>query len=279
MKKIIGLSIVLMLASCGANRNAKTKQKIREHYPKTTQQTTPKKVEEKVVVIEEVEEVESLEATSKVSVERSSVEEYIENHKQLAIENMQEYKIPASIKMAQAILESGSGNGRLAREANNHFGIKCKVNWTGKSVRHTDDAPDECFRMYDSVKESYNDHSEFLAYRPYYTELFKLNISDYKAWARGLKKAGYATDPKYADKLISIIERYELYKLDEQALGENYQQTSYPTKQSTADYYLVERGDTLYAISKKFDTTVEALKTLNSLSGDTIGVGQYLRIK
>ena len=279
MKKIIGLSIVLMLASCGANRNAKTKQKIREHYPKTTQQTTPKKVEEKAVVIEEVEEVESLEATSKVTVARNSVEEYIENHKHLAIEDMQEYKIPASIKMAQAILESGSGNGRLAREANNHFGIKCKANWTGKSVRHTDDAPDECFRMYDSAKESYNDHSEFLAYRPYYTELFKLDITDYKAWARGLKKAGYATDPKYADKLISIIERYELYKLDKQALGEKYEPINYPSKQSLSDYYVVQRGDTLYAISKKFDTTVEDLKTLNSLSGDTIGVGQYLRIK
>src|SRR5690606_5497623 len=154
MKKLIGLFVVILLASCGASRNTKTKQKIREHYPKTVQKTEyPNKEISSVAEIkpEIKEETETLEATSKVNVSRNSVEEYIDKYKSLAIENMREYKIPASIKMAQAILESGSGNGKLAREAHNHFGIKCKSSWTGKSVRHTDDAPDECFRMYDSV--------------------------------------------------------------------------------------------------------------------------------
>lgn len=279
MKKIIGLFVVILLASCGASRDAKTKQKIAEHYPKTVQQTEHEYPREELKIVAK-EETETLEATSKVNVSRNSVEEYIDMYKDLAIDNMREYKIPASIKMAQAILESGSGNGRLAREAHNHFGIKCKNTWTGKSVRHTDDAPDECFRMYDSTEDSFKDHSEFLAYRPYYKKLFTLDPSDYVGWAKGLKQAGYATDPKYAEKLISIIERYELYELDKEALGSDYKkiQPTTTTKLIT-DYYTVQRGDTLYGISQRYSLTIDELKRLNNLSGDTISIGQSLRVK
>lgn len=282
MKKLVGLLVVILLTSCGASRNAKTKQRIREHYPKTVQKTEypNKEIPTAVEIKPEIkEETEVLEATSKVNVSRNSVEEYIDKYKSLAIENMREYKIPASIKMAQAILESGSGNGRLAREANNHFGIKCKSSWTGKSVRHTDDAPDECFRMYDSVEDSFKDHSEFLAYRPYYKKLFTLNLSDYVGWAKGLKQAGYATDPKYAQKLISIIERYELYKLDQEALGSDYKKAAITTKSSKIDYYTVQKGDTLYRISQQYSTSVDEIKKLNHLSDNTISIGQTLRVQ
>lgn len=279
MKKIIGLFVVILLASCGASRDAKTKQKIREHYPKTVQQTEHEYPREELKIVAK-EETETLEATSKVNVSRNSVEEYIDMYKDLAIDNMREYKIPASIKMAQAILESGSGNGRLAREAHNHFGIKCKNTWTGKSVRHTDDAPDECFRMYDSTEDSFKDHSEFLAYRPYYKKLFTLDPSDYVGWAKGLKQAGYATDPKYAEKLISIIERYELYELDKEALGSDYKKIQYTaTTDLITDYYTVQRGDTLYGISQRYSLTIDELKRLNNLSGDTISIGQSLKVR
>ena len=279
MKKIIGLFVVILLASCGASRDAKTKQKIAEHYPKTVQQTEHEYPREELKIVAK-EETETLEATSKVNVSRNSVEEYIDMYKDLAIDNMREYKIPASIKMAQAILESGSGNGRLAREAHNHFGIKCKNTWTGKSVRHTDDAPDECFRMYDSTEESFKDHSEFLAYRPYYKKLFTLDPSDYVGWAKGLKQAGYATDPKYAEKLISIIERYELYELDKEVLGSDYKKIQPTTTTDLiTDYYTVQRGDTLYGISQKYNSTVDEIKRLNNLSGDTISIGQNLKVR
>lgn len=279
MKKIIGLFVVILLASCGASRDAKTKQKIAEHYPQTVQQTEHEHPREELKIVAK-EETETLEATSKVNVSRNSVEEYVDMYKALAIDNMREYKIPASIKMAQAILESGSGNGRLAREAHNHFGIKCKNTWTGKSVRHTDDAPDECFRMYDSTEDSFKDHSEFLAYRPFYKKLFTLDPSDYVGWAKGLKQAGYATDPKYAEKLISIIERYELYELDKEALGSDYKKIQHTATTSLiTDYYTVQRGDTLYGISQRYSLTIDELKRLNNLSGDTISIGQNLKVR
>jgi len=140
--------------------------------------------------------------------------EYIRTYAKLAVEEMQIYKIPASITLSQGILETGGGQSRLAEIAFNHFGIKCKKEWTGEVISHTDDAPNECFRKYNSVQESYRDHSKFLAERPYYKDLFKLDLYDYKAWAHGLKKAGYATNPKYAGILISRIEKYKLNEFD-----------------------------------------------------------------
>jgi flagellum-specific peptidoglycan hydrolase FlgJ len=139
---------------------------------------------------------------------------YIETYKEIAIKKMAEYKIPASITLAQGIFESGAGTSRLAKEGNNHFGIKCHKEWTGDTIKHDDDALQECFRKYVKAEESYNDHSLFLTSRPRYAKLFKLEILDYKTWASELKVAGYATNPQYADRLISLIERYNLAKQD-----------------------------------------------------------------
>ena len=142
-------------------------------------------------------------------------QQYIDKYKAYAIEDQEIYGIPASIKMAQALLESDNGNSRLARLGNNHFGIKCKKDWTGKTINHDDDAPQECFRKYSSVEESFRDHAEFLDKSPRYQALFELDPTDYKGWAYGLSKAGYATNPKYPELLIKIIEDNQLYLLDQ----------------------------------------------------------------
>lgn len=144
--------------------------------------------------------------------------EYADKYAPMAIKKMQQYGIPASITLAQGILESGCGGSRLAVEANNHFGIKCKSDWTGEKIYHDDDELQECFRKYSSVEDSYNDHSIFLTTRSRYADLFKLEQTDYKGWAYGLKAAGYATSPIYATSLISIIENNQLYKYDNEAL-------------------------------------------------------------
>ncbi|RQP14192.1 MAG: LysM peptidoglycan-binding domain-containing protein [Chryseobacterium sp.] len=141
-------------------------------------------------------------------------EQYIQRFAAYAVEEMELYKIPASITLAQGLLETAGGQSRLAQEAKNHFGIKCKENWTGRTITHTDDAPNECFRAYDTPRDSYRDHSLFLATRKFYASLFTLDPKDYKAWAYGLKTAGYATNARYAPALISKIEKYRLYEFD-----------------------------------------------------------------
>lgn len=157
----------------------------------------------------------TLMAASDARITRS---EYIGMWKDVAIDNMVNHGIPASITLAQGILESGDGNSELARKGNNHFGIKCHSDWNGKRVYHDDDAKGECFRKYKDARESFEDHSQFLK-RKRYEALFELDITDYKGWARGLKKAGYATNPKYADRLITIIEDNALYEYDMIALS------------------------------------------------------------
>ena len=147
---------------------------------------------------------------------RQTKEEYIDRYKQIAIDHMERYGIPASITLAQGILESDSGNSSLARKSNNHFGIKCKKDWTGDRVYHTDDAPDECFRKYDSVEDSYEDHAEFLDKSPRYDKCFAYDADDYKNWALGLKAAGYATAPDYAQRLIKLIEDNDLHLFDKE---------------------------------------------------------------
>lgn len=139
-----------------------------------------------------------------------TIKNYIEAYQEIAIEEMIRTGVPASITLAQGIHETAAGTSVLVRKSNNHFGIKCKSEWKGESVSHDDDAPGECFRKYDSPLDSYRDHSDFLKYRPYYTSLFDLDPTDYKGWATGLKKAGYATNPKYAQVLIKLIEDYDL---------------------------------------------------------------------
>lgn len=141
--------------------------------------------------------------------------DYIERYKDLAMREMQQYKIPASITLAQGLLESGNGTSELAKKSNNHFGIKCHKDWTGKKTYHDDDEKGECFRVYDSPADSYRDHSIFLTKGQRYAFLFDLEITDYKAWARGLKQAGYATLPVYANILIKLIEEYNLSQYDQ----------------------------------------------------------------
>jgi LysM repeat protein len=202
---------------------------------------------------------------------------------------MHKYNVPASITLAQGILESGNGRSQLASKSNNHFGIKCHIGWKGGRVYHDDDEKGECFRKYKYVESSYKDHSEFLSGRRRYASLFKLRKSDYKGWAKGLKKAGYATDKKYPKKLIKIIEDYKLYEFDKfrekdlkkikKETKRNQAKTITNSKKRNQKNYKVKKGDTLYSIAKKFKTTVENLKDANNLSTNNISIGQQLTIK
>lgn len=144
---------------------------------------------------------------------KMTTEQYIKTYHKIARKEMKRHGIPASITLAQGILESSNGNSRVARKARNHFGIKCTSDWHGRTYHADDDKPNECFRRYRKVATSFHDHSEFL-HRKRYEKLFELDRDDYKAWAHGLKKAGYATNPKYPTLLINLIEKYELYKYD-----------------------------------------------------------------
>jgi len=155
--------------------------------------------------------------TSGFAQSSSAREAYIDKYKSVAMRNMKEFKIPASITLAQACLESGNGQSELARRSNNHFGIKCHSSWNGKKTYHDDDRKKECFRVYDHVYDSYADHSRFLQ-KSRYEKCFQLKITDYKGWAHELKKAGYATNPKYPQLLIRIIEENELWRIDQEVL-------------------------------------------------------------
>lgn len=154
-------------------------------------------------------------AITATQAQRMTPEEYIATYKDAAIAQMKRLGVPASIILAQGLLETECGNSDLVKRSNNHFGIKCKSTWTGESVRHTDDAPNECFRKYASAMESYKDHSDYLYNTPRYASLFQLESTDYKGWAYGLKKAGYATNPRYPQILISNIEKYNLQQYNE----------------------------------------------------------------
>lgn len=170
---------------------------------------------------------------------KMSARDYIETYKGLAVSAMQEYGIPASIKLAQALIESDNGNSPLAINANNHFGIKCKTTWSGNITYKDDDEQEECFRSYKNVYDSYRDHSDFLANSPRYRSLFDLDPTDYKGWARGLSYAGYATNPNYSNMLIKLIEQYRLDKLDTEVVSNsaafaNKEEEEAKPKQDTA---------------------------------------------
>lgn len=222
---------------------------------------------------------------------------YVEKYKDIAISEMNKYGIPASIKLAQALLESGNGNSYLATEANNHFGIKCGGIWKGKSITRPDDQIDDCFRVYDSAEQSFRDHSEFLL-RKRYSDLFLLNKNDYKGWAKGLKAAGYATNPRYPDLLIDMIERYELYQYDRvetrvekekrevvverEIVHNTVEAPVVRTEQIKSPVAMriheVQGKDTLYSLSKQYGITVEQLKELNGLIDTNLALGQLLVI-
>lgn len=224
---------------------------------------------------------EVIESTSRTVVYSDVVQAYVADFKDIAMGNMRTYGIPASITLAQGILESGAGKGHLALTANNHFGIKCHTGWTGETVRHDDDSEQECFRKYGDPAESYRDHSLFLTGRSRYASLFELDKGDYEAWARGLKNAGYATDPKYPDKLIGYIERYNLHQYDSQVLGTEFVPVKKPDLVAVNDNssYEVQKGDTLYSISKRFNLSVDELKAKNGLTDNAISIGQRLRVQ
>ena len=210
-------------------------------------------------------------------------EDYIKKYRELAVDEMKKYHIPASITLAQGLLESGAGQSTLARKSNNHFGIKCGSDWKGKTVRHDDDARGECFRAYKHPKQSYEDHSKFLAGRPRYASLFKLKITDYKGWARGLKKAGYATNPRYADQLIDIIELYDLDKYDKKGGLKWMKENPNPHQPYIANdlvYIVVRSGDSWKSISKEFDISQRKLRKYNDLyKGYTLQVGDILYLE
>ena len=225
---------------------------------------------------------EILEATTRVKVTTAMVLSYIEKYKTVAKDNMVRTGIPASITLGQAILESGAGTGPLSMQANNHFGIKCHKEWTGASIRYTDDEENECFRKYDDPGQSFIDHSYFLTSRPRYAELFEFQKDDYKSWAYGLKAAGYATDSKYPDKLIGLIEKYQLNRFDAEVLGKDYVPvvTNKPIAYNgDVQNYTVIKGDSLYSISKKFNISIDDLKKKNNLSDNTISLGQTIIVK
>jgi uncharacterized FlgJ-related protein len=247
---------------------------------------------------------------------------YIDKYKSVAIEEMNHNGIPASITLAQGLIESGSGNSSLAKYANNHFGVKVTSDWKGKGYYKDDDKRNDCFRVYADARESYKDHSEFLK-RKRYSALFELDKNDYKNWAYGLKQAGYATNPKYPDMLINLIEKYQLYQYDQPEsevqklqredrvfaqINSNIPQekkkftpVEVPPSQKiitssqvdsavavsptlpVADvtdtrFHTVEKGDTLFNISKRYNLTVEELQSLNNLTDAGIKIGQKLQV-
>lgn len=252
MKRVLLYLIILILTfSCGTKRviyNNKSEEPKKE--VKAKKEKLKKKKSKKVFIVPKI----------------LNTEDYVKYYSNIAMDEMVQFGIPASITLAQGILESGAGKGRLAVQANNHFGIKCH-DWNGKKIYHDDDEEQECFRKYDNPEYSYRDHSLFLTNRERYTFLFSYSKNDYKQWAKGLKKAGYATDPKYPQKLIDLIERYELYKYDHIVL------------KTTNNLYKVQMGDTLYSISNKFNVTVSLIKRLNNLQGDDLKIGQTIIIK
>ena len=285
-KTLLPLLLIVVLASCKSRQYSKNNKQIEKQATKANP-----------------------------NYESYSTLSYIESFKGVAIEQMNSSGIPASIILAQGILESGNGNSSLAKFANNHFGIKCTSEWKGKGYYKDDDARNDCFRVYKDARESYKDHSAFLK-RKRYSFLFELDKNDYKNWAYGLKQAGYATNPKYPELLINLINRYKLDQYDqsetekEKILREDRVFTEInknipkekekfapvetpvsnqiitvkdipaaPQDKTTVNgRYTVQKGDTLFNIAKRFNLTVDELRLLNNLSDTGIKIGQDLQV-
>ena len=260
---MIGIAFVLM--SCGAKKKASRTDSKRYTVDRKGTYPIP-------------------EDTGKfVTFKINSIDDYVAHFAEIAQHEMEAYGIPASITLAQGILESGIGKGPLALKSNNHFGIKCHNGWDGDVVYHDDDARGECFRKYNHPLYSYRDHSIFLSSRVRYASLFKLDRDDYKGWAKGLKKAGYATDPKYANKLISFIERYELHRFDskgERVLVAN-DIPSVQKRRSSGEYEIhkVIEGDTLYSLAQRYFVPIEEIMELNGMKTSLLSIGQELKIR
>ena len=219
-------------------------------------------------------------------------QQYIDQYKDIAIEQMQRWKIPASITLAQGIFESGAGQSELAVKGNNHFGIKCH-GWTGRTLYHNDDQQGECFRAYPSAFDSYEDHSRFLANGQRYRSLFSLKTTDYKGWARGLKAAGYATNPQYADRLIELIQLYRLYQYDTATTYDHFMadhakdrpavvgQQLHPIKIYNKNYYLyARRGDTFKSIGEEIGISYRKIAKYNERDKkDALQEGEIIWLK
>ena len=218
-------------------------------------------------------------------------EEYIYTFKEDAVKEMYLHKVPACITLAQGMLESGNGNSALCKNANNHFGIKCHKEWAGETYTMDDDSADECFRKYETALDSYSDHSLFLFSRSRYSQLFELPINDYKAWCIGLKAAGYATDPKYPERLIELIEKYKLHELN---INENTPKQNFPaydeikSKMAIREVYrfnhirfvIAKENDSFYKIAKEFNLELEEIIEYNDLSkSDKLSYGQKIYIE
>jgi hypothetical protein len=272
-KILITLSLIFLLSACS------TKKKIYQKENKKIEKAADKK--------------------SDSNYPSYTTTSYISKFKNIAIIEMNKYGIPASITLAQALLESGVGNSDLAKYANNHFGIKCTTDWKGKGYYKDDDQKDDCFRVYSNPEESFKDHSEFLK-RKRYAALFELDKNDYEGWAKGLKAAGYATNPKYPDLLINIILKNNLQQYDRKEgeiekirredrvlsdINNNIPKEIAKDKPTDAtamisgNKYVVQPGDTLYNISKRFGINIDELKALNKIVDDAIKIGQELTIK
>lgn len=224
-------------------------------------------------------------------------QQYIDQYKDLAIAEMLQWNIPASITMAQGLLESGAGNSELSRKGNNHFGIKCH-GWNGRTTYHDDDEKHECFRAYENVYESYEDHSRFLSTSARYKQLFSLKRTDYKGWARGLKACGYATNPRYAELLIDIIECYDLQSLDHATSYNkaNIHGGSYHPSKKTSEalaqqhhqilmnnrlfYIVARRGDSFKSLGKEFGVSASKLAKYNDRDKKgVISEGDYIYLQ
>lgn len=193
--------------------------------------------------------------------------DYIDTYSDIAIREMVDYGIPASITLAQGILESGVGKSRLAVEANNHFGIKCHNDWTGETITHDDDRRRECFRKYDNAEESFIDHSQFLKNKARYSFLFELDRRDYKGWAKGLKQAGYATDKNYADRLVTLIEDLELYCFDDMAPSTEPAPKAEPIRieEKNLKFVIVQKGESYFTIAKKYRIPFNLIYSYNDV--------------
>jgi LysM repeat protein len=225
------------------------------------------------------------------SSDRMTRREYFETYKDMAIHEMRRSGVPASITLAQGALESGDGNSSLAKRANNHFGIKCHNDWTGKKVYQDDDAKNECFRKYTSAEDSYRDHSDYLKAKSRYAFLFELDITDYKGWAKGLKKAGYATSSTYAEKLIDIVEEFDLHKYDRDAETTKVprtRSTPHPNRLPSRDllernrvkYVVVAAGDSYESLTDEFGKMSWEIPDYNDIANpDSLAVGQIIYLQ
>lgn len=250
----------VFMVSCGSNKNV-----VNRGHKKVV-------LQEKEEVYPELPQLEQIEKPLKTNSNHTVA--YIQKFARIAVKKMHEHNIPASITLAQGVLESGSGRSKLAIKSNNHFGIKCHRGWKGKSVTHDDDEKGECFRKYKYPETSYEDHSQFLISRKRYASLFKLGSQNYKGWAYGLRRAGYATDKRYPQKLITIIKKYNLTVYDKMGARKLNKGNQIKVKS-----YKVQKGDTLYSIARRHSISVANLKRANGLSTNEISIGQDLLIK